>query len=168
MQQFDEKLDIVNDNDQVIGIIDRSAFTHRNDLYSRAVLSFIINDQGKLAIMRRTADKFHCPLHLGIVGGGVQSGESYEQAIMREIAEETTLTIADEQLVFKGYFAPNEGWDSHVFKKVYEVKISSTHFNYNPDDFCELYWLTPQELIQKTSTDKLAYGLEWLVRRYYL
>lgn len=164
----DEQLDIVNDYDQVIGVIDRAEFTTRKDLYSRAVLSFIINNEGKLAILRRTADKFYCPLHLAIVGGGVQATETYEQAIVREIAEEVGLSIAPERLVLKEYLAPKEGWDSQVFKKIYEVRIDQDAIDYNPQDFCELFWLTPQEIIQKSESDTLAYGLEWLIRRYYL
>ena len=78
--EYDELIDLVNENDQIINIINRLLeFIEKKLKYSRVVLAFIINNEGKLAILRRTADKSCSPLHLSIVGGGVQSGETYER-----------------------------------------------------------------------------------------
>ena len=81
--EYDELIDIVNENDNVIGVINRLEFIEKKLKYSRVVLAFIINNENKLAILRRTADKSYSPLHLAIVGGGVQAGETYEQAIKK-------------------------------------------------------------------------------------
>lgn len=104
--EYDELIDLVNENDQVIGIINRLEFIEKKLKYTRVVLAFIINQEGKLAILRRTADKSCSPLHLSIVGGGVQSGETYERAAKREIAEEAGIIVDDHSFKHLGYHGP--------------------------------------------------------------
>jgi isopentenyldiphosphate isomerase len=49
----------------------------------------IFNDQGELAIQKRSATVSFCPDHWSTaVGGHVQTGETYEQAALREFMEE--------------------------------------------------------------------------------
>ncbi len=169
MQTYEnEPVDIVNEQDCVIGTLDRSEVVKNSAILSRIVLAFIKNKEGKIAILRRTADKLYSPSCLAIVGGGVRSGETYHQAIIREIFEEAHLEFSEEQLVLKGYLSPHEGWQSSCFKKIFEVQIDQQILQYNTLDFCELYWLSPHEVIQRSSSDKLANGMEWLIRKYYL
>ena len=166
---YDELVDIVNEHDQVIGVINRSEMLEKH-IYTRIVLAFIVNHEGKHAILRRTADKYYSPLHLALVGGGVQSGETYEQAIKREIAEEVNLDVSDHELRYLGIHKPHEGWQTNyggIFKAIYEVQVNENELNYNREDFCELYWLLPHEILAKKDTDKLAKGLIWLLKKYY-
>lgn len=168
---YEELVDIVDEKDRVIGVMQRSEFVHNIVGHSRIVLAFIKNKEGRLAILRRTADKYYSPLHLAIPGGGVQSGESYEQAIIREIAEEINLCIETSQLRHLGYLSPHEGWcapgNAQFFKKVYEVEVDC-QIDYNPQDFCELLWLFPHEIVARAESDKVATGVLWLVKQYYL
>ncbi len=167
---YDELVDIVSEQDEVIGVINRSDLAEK-PIYTRVVLAFIINHEGKHAILRRTADKLYSPLHLALVGGGVQSGETYEQAAKREIAEEVGINVTEHQFRFLGIHKPDEGWQGllhgGIFKAVYEVKIHATDLNYSRKDFCELLWLSVEEIKQKKETDKLATGLLWLLEKYY-
>lgn len=167
---YDELVDIVNEHDQVIGVINRSELLGKS-VYTRIVLTFIVNHEGKHAVLRRTADKLYSPLHLALVGGVVQSGETYEQAAKREIAEEVNINIDQHEFRFLGHHAPHEGWETQhggIFKSIYEVKINANILDYNREDFCELQWLSPEEIVQKKESDKLATGLVWLFERYYL
>ena len=63
----------------------------------------ILNQEGKVLILRRTISHRTRPLSLDIPGGGLESGESFEEAAIREVEEETGLsvTIEDIQLVTK-------------------------------------------------------------------
>ena len=167
---YDELVDIVNEHDQVTGVINRSQLFDQ-PIYTRVILAFIINHEGKHAILRRTADKLYSPLHLSIVGGGVQSGETYEQAAKREIAEEANIDVDVHQFKFLGIHKPHEGWQTNhggIFKAIYEVKIQGNELNYSREDFCELHWLTPQEIIEKNKSDTVASGLIWLLEKYYI
>lgn len=58
----------------------------------RVVNAFLVNPEGKLWIPKRTSDKRIFPDCLDVsMGGHVESGESYEQALERELAEELNI-----------------------------------------------------------------------------
>lgn len=169
----DELIDIVNEQDQVIGVIKRAEPEFMATRYTRIVLAFVVNKEGKLGMFRRTATKAVSPLHLALVGGCVQSGEDYETAAKREISEEINLNIDEHGFHLLGYHTPHEGWvnDKGIgyHKKIYQITLKTDDaINLNPDDFCELLWMTPQEIVQNAKSDKVAHGHEWLVKQYYL
>ena len=63
---------------------------------------------------------------------------------------------------------PMRAGSSDFFKAIYEVSVQQRTIDFNKADFCELLWLTPDEVIQMNARDKCATGLEWLVKNYYL
>ncbi len=85
----EEYLDLVDENDVVIGREKRSV-VHKKRLNNFRVINvFIVNDEGKLWIPRRTAEKVNNPLALDMsVGGHVESGSTYEETFARETKEE--------------------------------------------------------------------------------
>ena len=86
---MDELLDLVDFNDQIIGTKLRSEVYAQNLNNFRVVNLFLSNDQNQLWIPRRTASKKLFPLSLDTsMGGHVSSGESYEEALKRELQEE--------------------------------------------------------------------------------
>jgi 8-oxo-dGTP diphosphatase len=62
----------------------------------KAARAIIVQD-GSLLVMRR--NKFG-ERYLTLVGGGVETGETPEQAVVREVREETGLQVTDTRLVF--------------------------------------------------------------------
>ena len=145
----DELLDLVNDNDVVIGTILRSEYDRlvRDKLGNiRAVEMVIQNDQGQLWIPKRTAHKRISPNGLDYsMGGHVCAGETYMQSALREIKEELNLDLQPQDLVIVKKFRPNE---LPYFRELYVYK-SNLAPNYNPHDFVSAEWLTPTELIEK-------------------
>ncbi|MBY0109831.1 MAG: NUDIX domain-containing protein [Candidatus Babeliaceae bacterium] len=151
----DELLDIVDNRDVVVRTELRSVIYQQKIRHIRAVNAFIINNKGQLWIPRRTATKALFPLSLDTsVGGHVQSGESYDQAFDRELQEETGLVLKDMDCQVKAYLTPLEH-NVSCFMTVYEIKSSQTPV-YNPDDFCDFFWITPTELIEKIETGEPA------------
>ena len=67
--------------------------------YTLYVLALIQNKDGYL-ITRRTLDKKWAAGAWEIPGGGVMAGESSEEAIRREVKEETGLDIQDYALLY--------------------------------------------------------------------
>lgn len=83
-----EFLDIVNDNDEVIGPASRDEI-YEKLLPHRIVHILIFNDKNEMALQLRSKKVSFAPLHwCTAVGGHVQSGESYEAAALRECKEE--------------------------------------------------------------------------------
>lgn len=59
----------------------------------------IFNQQGKALFLRRTASHRTSPLSLDIPGGGLEPDESFKQAAVREVREETGLDIQTEDII---------------------------------------------------------------------
>ncbi len=151
----DELLDIVDVRDIVIATELRSVVYQQNMRHIRVVNGFIMNDAGQLWIPRRTASKQLFPLALDTsIGGHVQSGESYDEAFKRELLEETGLRLAEVDCQVKAYLTPIEH-NVSAFGTVYEIKSNSAP-DYNPDDFCEYFWITPEDLIKKIEAGEPA------------
>ena len=68
----------------------------RNEIMRTAVRAIIIKDNNLLVMHR---NKFGNE-YLTLVGGGVELNETKEQALVREVIEETSITITNPRLVF--------------------------------------------------------------------
>jgi isopentenyl-diphosphate delta-isomerase len=153
--ESEEILDLVDQNDQVIGSLERSKVYAAGITNFRAINAFIVNDLGQLWVPRRTAYKKVCPLHLDFsVSGHVSSGETYDQAFQRELQEELNLTLAEISYKKLGALTPHEH-GTCVFMQVYQITSHQTP-NYNKTDFCAYTWLYPQELLEIISHGEKA------------
>jgi 8-oxo-dGTP pyrophosphatase MutT (NUDIX family) len=145
----DELLDLVNSNDEPIGTIWRSQYDKLVEEklgYIRAAEMLIQNDKGQLWIPKRTAHKRVAPNGLDYsMGGHVSSGETYLQSALREIKEELSLELTENDLIFIKKFTP---LDLPYFRVLYVYKSNDTP-RYSTNDFASAEWLTPQELILK-------------------
>ena len=147
----EEILDLVNENDEAIGTMERNEVYAKNLHNFRVVNAFIINDEGKLWIPRRGPHKRIAPNALDMsMGGHVESGETYDQSAARETEEELNIDVQKNPLEFVAKLTPHEH-GVNAFQQVYLIHSNETP-KYNPDDFTESFWLTPQELL--TWTDK--------------
>ena len=64
--------------------------------YHLTVLALVRDRAGRILITQRKADKEWAPLKWEIPGGGVRAGERSEEAVLREVAEETGLHFTME------------------------------------------------------------------------
>ncbi|MEU5715175.1 NUDIX domain-containing protein [Streptomyces sp. NPDC020403] len=88
MTPADEILDIVDENDVVVGQAPRGEATARG-LRHRCVFVEARDATGRVFVHRRTATKLVFPSHYDMfVGGVVGAGESYDDAALREAEEE--------------------------------------------------------------------------------
>lgn len=155
MQENDELLDIVDEKDCVIGQKRRSEIYCQGLFNFRVVNAFVVNSLGQLWIPRRSAQKRIFPLCLDVsMGGHVESGETYEDALERELKEELNLDLNMVNVRLLGYLFPYQHQVS-AFMKVYEIKLDCNP-NYNKNDFIESFWLYPDDLIKLLSNGELA------------
>jgi NADH pyrophosphatase NudC (nudix superfamily) len=165
-QAPDELIDIVDEYDQVIKTIWRSQ--SRGEKHHRIVLAFLRYSDGSMCFLRRTADKEVFPSCLAVVGGCVQSGESYEEAFKREVMEEVSIDVTQHEYRLLGVVHPSEVIPGYIFKAVFEVIISDLNIPFNPDDFSEYTWVQPHEFVHTLAkTDKIAPDLPFLLNRFY-
>jgi isopentenyl-diphosphate delta-isomerase type 1 len=91
LEMCSEFFDVVDEDDNVIGKASREE-CHKKGLIHRSVMFFVFDEEGKVLVTKRTKTKDFFPGYWSIVlGGHVHSGESYDEAVMREMDEEAGL-----------------------------------------------------------------------------
>jgi isopentenyldiphosphate isomerase len=91
MDEDKELLDIVDEKDNVIGQ-DTKENKFRKELISRNVAIFILDNNKKLLIVKRSPYKKSFPNRYDLAAcGNVKSGESYQEAAIREVKEELSI-----------------------------------------------------------------------------
>lgn len=163
----DEWLDLVDENDEVIGRKLRSEIYREHLSNFRAVGLFIKDHEGRIWVPRRVATKRIFPLALDMsCAGHVESGESYEQTLQREVQEELNIDIGKRVVKKLGLTKPSEGFS--CFGMMYELESDDVP-DYNRDDFFESYWLTPEEIVARIAAgDPAKSDLPLHIRRFYL
>jgi len=114
----DEMLDIVDDNDRVVGQA-RRAESYANRLCHRCVFILVRDADGMIFVHRRTDRKLVFPGRYDMfVGGVVGAGESYDAAALREAEEELGvcgLPVPTPLFKFR-YETPEHLWWSWVYQ----------------------------------------------------
>ncbi len=116
-----EYIDIVDENDNVVGVASQS------DIYAnlhphRIVHVLVFNSNGQMILQLRSKHKSFAPHHWSTaVGGNVQTGETYEQAALREFQEELGVT-AQLEFLSKDLYNDDRGLKKFVvvFKEIYD------------------------------------------------
>lgn len=65
-----------------------------------AAHALIVNNEHKFLIGRRPQNDDYMPLHWDIPGGTVEEGERVEDSLLREVREETNLTVIPVKPIF--------------------------------------------------------------------
>lgn len=153
MNDDQELLDVVDENDEIIGTIIRSDMMQLQQTpgrYLRAIDVFIQRSNGDIYLPRRALHKKIAPGGLDASASGhIPSGETYEQACIREIYEETGLSVTMDDLILIGTIRPSR--ILFYFRKVYVLRtdqaprLSSEH--------TEAVWIAPQNLADTVYND---------------
>lgn len=117
--------------------------------YHLTVLALIRDEKGRILITQRKADKEWAPLKWEIPGGGVRAGETSEQAVLREVAEETGLHFAMEQgRCIYTYRNDSPAEQNNYFVDIYEFRGDFTKADVKiQEDEVESFRLaSPQEI----------------------
>jgi isopentenyldiphosphate isomerase len=163
----DEYLDLVDADDHVVGRELRSVVYRDRLGFFRTINLFILNSKGELWIPRRTAHKNIAPLGLDFsCAGHVESGDTYDATLKKEVSEELNLDIGTLALRQLGKTPPQD--EMRFFQMSYEAQSDEVP-QYNPDDFTEYFWMTPQETVRRIESGEPAKAtLAPLIRLYYL
>lgn len=139
----DDIFDIVDSSDTVVGSAPRS-IVHRERLMHRAahILIFCIGSGGKkILLQKRSMSKDLYPgRYTTSCSGHVDSGETYDEAAVRELREETGV-VASASDMFKVGKIKACAQTGNEFTFVYEMEIpESTAFKFSPDEVESLEW----------------------------
>ncbi|MBU6500288.1 MAG: NUDIX hydrolase [Patescibacteria group bacterium] len=110
----------------------------------KSIGAIIRNEQGEYL----TQYRLRHPLGLALPAGHVDPGEGPEEALKRELIEETGLTVTSAKLVLNDTFpnpCPKKGHTAHEWW-VYEVVVAGQTELKEPDKHKFLKFMSPSEM----------------------
>ena len=131
-----------------------------------AVVSIIVNEKGEMLVCRRACEPAKGTLDL-IGGFADPNGETSEEAMAREIKEETGLDIGVELLEYL-FSQPNtylfSGLTVNTLDAFFLVKVSSEAKITAHDDVAECWWMKPEDVRpEEFGLDSIRRGvIKWL------
>src|SRR4030042_2378939 len=96
-----EMSDVIDESDEVIGSATRQEIRKKN-LWHRGVAILVLNSKGQIFVHKRAEAKDIYPgMYDMFCGGAVLSGESYDEAAIREVQEEMGIKNPKLKFLFK-------------------------------------------------------------------
>jgi 8-oxo-dGTP pyrophosphatase MutT (NUDIX family) len=147
-----EYWDIYDANKQLTGrTMKRNDWCLKDDEYHLTVLGVIMNREGRYLITKRAADKAWAAGWWEVSGGAAMAGESSEQAVAREVLEETGIDVsgAEGGYVFS-YHRENPGQGDNYFVDIYKFILDFDESMVHPQESeTDGYMLATVEEIKK-------------------
>lgn len=142
----DEIIDVVDERDRVVGQV-RRAEAYARGLRHRAAFVLVRDAAGRIFVHRRTAHKLIFPsLYDPFVGGVLGTGESYDEAALREAEEELGVSgLPRPEPLFR--FLYQDGprtWWSAVYQVRCDMPVSP-----QPSEVAWHGFLTEEELAER-------------------
>jgi mutator protein MutT len=112
---------------------------------SAAVVAVIVNDKGEILVARRGKEPAKGSLDLP--GGFIDLHETAEEAVIREIREESGLTVLNPRYLFS---IPNiylySDFEVHTVDLFFRCKVNDFNGLRADDDVAELLFIPPEEI----------------------
>ena len=141
---MEELFDIVDDEDQVIGLETRST-AHRLGLQHRGAHVFLFTPDGKLLVQKRSADRAASPSAMDCsVSEHVKAGESYLEAAIRGMKEEMGVEGIEVKPLVK--FRMNYGVNDNEISTLYEGTVDPGKVKFDPIEIEEINYYNLNEL----------------------
>lgn len=134
-----ELVDIVDENNNLTGEVEDRWEAYEKGLWRRVASCWIMNKKGEILLQKRALAKKKNPGKWAKTGGQIDTKESAEEAIFREVKEELGIEIPKEQI------------------KVVEIKknILNKHFAYNY--IFTVDYNVEEYLLQKEEVEEVKY-----------
>jgi ADP-ribose pyrophosphatase YjhB (NUDIX family) len=131
---------------------------HRNPI--PAIDAIIHNEKNQILFVRRTYDP--CKNHLSLPGGFVNYGERIEDALRRQVKEETSMNI--EPLEILGIYSdPDRDPRGHIVSTVFVCLIMDELKGKAGDDASDICWVNLNEIENNT----YAFDHKMIIEDYF-
>lgn len=147
----EEMLDIVDDNDHIIGQESRT-IVHQRGLQHRGVHVFLFTDDGKMLIQKRSADRAASPSLLDCsISEHVKAGESYHDGAVRGMREELGVEGIEIERLTK--FRMNYGVNDNEISELYQGVVNPELVQFDPVEIESVMYLSMDELRRMLQDD---------------
>ena len=146
---------ILNEKGEYTGKVETREKCHKEGLWHKAVVVFIINSKGQVLLQRRSLNKKMWANMWDITAGGhVLAGEFGFQAIIRECKEELGIELSKNDITFigattstniKGDIINNHFNEYYIANK----EIDETTLQLQEEEVSEVKWIDKNEIIDK-------------------
>ncbi len=146
-----ELVDIVDENNKLTGQVEDRWVAYNKGLWRRTVSCWIINEKGEILLQKRTANKLKNPNKWAKTGGQVDSGETVEEAIFREVKEELGIEIPKEQIKVVDIYKSNDKNKRFGYNFIFVVNCKIKDYILQKEEVAEVKYVTIEdmELIKK-------------------
>ncbi len=113
----------------------RNDFHLKDGEFHLTVLGVIQHRDGRYLITKRVMTKRWAPGHWEVSGGGVQAGETSEEAVVREVFEETGIRVSHPEEAYAFTYQrvnPDEG--DNYFVDVYHFQVDFDEGDVHPQE----------------------------------
>lgn len=148
-----ERVDIYDKDGKPTGkVVDKGTPLEEGE-YILAVGMWIVDKAGRILLTQRSMEKKWAPGKWENTAGHVQAGETCVHAILRELSEETGLTVSEKQLVHLG-----GACSGHYFGENYGVHldVSVEDIQFQKGETCGAKWVTFEEFLEMGRREELS------------
>lgn len=131
-----EYWDIYDKNKNVTGrTMKRNDWCLKDDEYHLTVLGIVCRPDGKFLITKRAMDKHWAPGWWEVSGGACMAGERSEDAVKREVLEETGIDVSGCENGYQfTYHRENPGSGDNYFVDVYRFMLDFDEKDVKPQE----------------------------------
>ncbi len=141
-----ELIDIVDENNKLTGKIEDRWVAYNKGLWRRTVSCWIMNEKGEILLQKRTPNKLKNPNKWAKTGGQVDSGETVEEAIFREVKEEVGIEIPKKQIKVIDIYKSDDESKRFSYNFVFVVNHKIEDYTLQKEEVLEVKYMTIEEM----------------------
>lgn len=165
-----EYLVLVDEQDRQIGTEEKVRCHLPDGLLHRAFTALLFDEQGRLALTRRSADKMLWPGDWdGTFASHPRESETYVQSSERRMPEEIGIRCKMDYLFKFEYHVPYRdiGSENEICATLAGVVEPGTELRLVPSEISEYTWMSPADLLGELEKNPGAY-CPWMLIALYL
>ncbi len=152
-----ELIDIVDENNNLTGQVEERWVAFEKGLWRRTVSCWIMNEKGEVLVQKRAGEKRRNPNKWAKTGGQVDSGETVEEAIYREVKEELGIEIPKEQIEIDSIYKSDDKNKRFVYNYIFVVDYKLEDYILQKEEVADVKYFTIEELEEIRKNNDLNY-----------